>query len=202
MIKVLMLDYAGVVGTWDEDLFLENLSKTYSLSKKEVNKTLYDEDLFQEYETGQIDYKSFSDAFSKRSKKKVDPKEYLKAIKNVHRDKPEVISFIKTLKNKIKLVLVPQNGDGEWIVNKRDLRSVKIFDKIYVTYKFKVGKIDSIFFKQCIKDLKVKPEEILYFDDKQKYIDAAKKVGIGAFLFTNLNDFKENLENEIHKRFN
>ena len=47
-----------------------------------------------------------------------------------------------------------------------------------------VGKNNRTFFERILTDLKLEPEEVLFWDDEEENIAVARQVGIDARLFT------------------
>ena len=69
----------------------------------------------------------------------------------------------------------------------------KIFDKIYSSCDIGYGKLDNRFFDYIFNDLnrsgKIRPEEIMFWDDNQPIVNVAKELGWQGYLYTNFEDF-------------
>lgn len=59
------------------------------------------------------------------------------------------------------------------------------FDGVFSTAEIGFKKNDSRFFKNIVNSLNVNPAEIIYFDDSQSKLDAAKVLGIQTYLYEN-----------------
>jgi putative hydrolase of the HAD superfamily len=57
------------------------------------------------------------------------------------------------------------------------------FDTVVLSYKEKIAKPDTRIYQIAAKRLGVRPEECIFVDDKQVYLDAAEKVGMKGVLF-------------------
>lgn len=66
----------------------------------------------------------------------------------------------------------------------------KTFNGGIYSYKEHIRKPDPKIFELIIKKYKLKKEETVFFDDKEKNIKAAKEEGIKAFVFKNINDIE------------
>ena len=66
--------------------------------------------------------------------------------------------------------------------------------KVYLSDEIKLRKDSLDIFKFVIKDLKLKPSEILFIDDKKRATDLAKKVGINSITYVSSNNLKLNLK--------
>lgn len=56
-------------------------------------------------------------------------------------------------------------------------------DKIFVSYELGLLKPDAEIYKQVLRLLKAKPEEVVFIDDKLKNVEAAKSIGINGIVF-------------------
>lgn len=64
------------------------------------------------------------------------------------------------------------------------------FDGFFSTAEIGHKKNDPKFFESIIKSLGVRPQDLLFFDDSQSKVDAAKAVGIDAHLYTGVEQVK------------
>jgi HAD superfamily hydrolase (TIGR01509 family) len=110
-----------------------------------------------------------------------------------------LISFIKSLKEKkdIKIFILSNNfkeraeyyNHYPWIHN--------IVDKIYFSWQTGFIKPNPKAWELVLSENKLKPEECIYFDDKEENINVSKKIGIKSFLFTNEEELEKIINNEI-----
>ena len=70
----------------------------------------------------------------------------------------------------------------------------EIFDKTYSSTNLGYKKTSREFLSKIFNDLgDIKKEEILFWDDRIKNIEEAKKFGFNAELFISMEDFKEKM---------
>ncbi len=106
----------------------------------------------------------------------------------------ETIEFVKNAKSKGLKVYVATDqekykADYIWKV----IGAKNFLDGKFISCEMGLLKTDPNFFKEVIKTLGVLPEEILYLDDSQSKVDAAKKIGIDARLVTSFESMKSEL---------
>lgn len=63
------------------------------------------------------------------------------------------------------------------------LREMDVLDKYYFSWSLKSKKNKPEFFEKIIEELGIAPDEIVFIDDEQQNIDAAKSLGIDARLY-------------------
>jgi len=62
------------------------------------------------------------------------------------------------------------------------------FDQYFFSYQLGYSKEEPAFFEAVVRQLGVSPSEVVYWDDDQKNVDAAKLAGIDARLYTKIED--------------
>jgi len=192
MIKALILDADGVV-IKDHEYF----SVRY---KRDFGKSLNDE----------VITNFFRNEFRKASIGKADLKELLKERFNEWGWKgtfnelleywfrgeraldERVLEITKKLRSKgIKVCLASDNEKyrAEYLLNEVGLKSQ--FDDTFFSCSLGHTKSEPEFFQAVIKKLKLKPEEIVYFDDDPKNVANAKKVGIDARVYKSVSQLEK-----------
>ncbi len=68
------------------------------------------------------------------------------------------------------------------------------FDPCLLSYEIDVEKPNSKAYQKLIEALNLKPESILFIDDMEENVEAAKEMGIDAIHFTNIDKLKTELE--------
>lgn len=65
------------------------------------------------------------------------------------------------------------------------------FDGLYASAHLGAKKPDHDFFNKILKELKVKPEQVLFWDDSASHVKAASVLGIKSELYTGFQDYKK-----------
>lgn len=71
----------------------------------------------------------------------------------------------------------------------KTLKLEKFMDGSFISYNMGVGKDSKGFFERILADLKLNPEETLFWDDEEENVAVAKEVGIDARLYTTFEEF-------------
>lgn len=107
-------------------------------------------------------------------------------------DEP-TINIIKELKRKGKRVVCGTNViDSHYNIHLQ-LNQYDIFDKVYASHIMHIAKPKVAFFKEICKEENVDFNKTFFTDDAQKNIDSALACGIKAFLYTDANQLKNQL---------
>jgi len=186
MIKVILFDFAGVIGTEGYWLWLkENVPDL-------ENKKFYFESLSQKIDRAEITDEEFINGVAKGanvSSKIIKKEVFEKIIIN-----KELLAFITQLRKKYRIGLLT-NYHLDWIkelLANNDLD--KYFDGEIISAIYKTIKPDREIFQIALDLFKVNSSEVIFIDDRQKNVDGAKKLGIKSFLFTTNSKLAEDLK--------
>jgi len=186
MIKAIIFDFAGVIGTEGYSLW----AKEKKAQGIETSNT-YFHDISNMLDRGDITREEFTQDLSKKvgtDSKKIWG-EMFKKIK-INR---ELLNIITKLKKNYKIGLLT-NYNYLWM---NELFSIykleKYFDSKVISSLHKVIKPEKKIYQISLELLKIKPDEALFFDDRQRNIDGGKSIGIKSFLFIDNKKFIEDL---------
>ncbi len=200
MIKVLVFDFSGVLYSSRFEKFMKSILRLVpGLSGNEVIETFYNK--HQDYYSGLIDKNTlWNDAFYlldiPRTKfAKINKIIFEKGLFTENKYLPEVI---KKLSKNYKIAVL-SNSAKEMEMVFSTSKYHKYFTGFFWSHNERVRKPDERFYKLVEKKYKVKPPEILFFDDKLRNTSAAEKIGWKAIKFTekiydNESEFLKELE--------
>jgi len=106
---------------------------------------------------------------------------------------PEMIKLVKELKNKrMKIFILSNNFIERANYYDKNFPILKeITDKIYYSWQTGFVKPDIRAYQKILSDFNLKPEECVYFDDKEENIKSAASLGIKSFLFEGINSVRK-----------
>lgn len=106
---------------------------------------------------------------------------------------PEVVDYISKIKKKYKTGIV-SNFAKEWFhffAKKYDFS--RYFDVVSISGMTGIRKPEKAAFDYALRKLKIKPQEAVFIDDKQKYTDIAQQYGMIGIKFENVKKLKKDL---------
>ncbi len=100
---------------------------------------------------------------------------------------PAMIAWQNELKERGILTAILSNmGDHVHARMEREFAWLSDFDLLVWSYKLGIAKPDPAIYLHTLKELKVRPGEALFLDDKLPNVEAACRLGMKGVLFTNV----------------
>jgi HAD superfamily hydrolase (TIGR01549 family) len=104
----------------------------------------------------------------------------------------ELLSYLDSIKNKISLYIFTSGT----IQNAPEIKDKieKVFKKVFSAGDLGISKSDPDAYKLVAESLGINAEEILFIDDMEKNINAARKANLQTYLYQNNKDLVEEIE--------
>lgn len=188
MIKAIIFDFAGVIATEGYSLW----AKEKKVQGIEATST-YFHDISNKLDRGDITREEFTQDLEKKvgTKSSLIWGEMFKKIKI----NQELLSIIIKLKKNYKIGLLT-NYNHLWM---NELFSIykldKYFDSRVISSLHSVIKPEKKIYEISLNMLKIKPEEAIFFDDRQRNIEGGERIGIKSFLYTSNSNLIKDLRN-------
>ena len=189
--KAIIFDFGGVIINIDfvlthaafRELGVEDLDAKFSQTQQSG--------FFDRFEKGEISPESFRKEIKHYLSSDVSDKEIDAAWNKMLLDIPEQrIEWILKLKEEYHCVLLSNTNKVHYDYYRGSLESVHgykkfsdLFHKTYFSHEIGMRKPDADIYNYVLEDLKLKPSEVLFIDDTQKNIDAAKDLGWNCILW-------------------
>jgi putative hydrolase of the HAD superfamily len=180
-IKVLFLDMGGVIltngwGRKSRELAAEKFALDF-LDMNERHRMAFDS-----YETGKMslrDYLQLTVFYEPRS---FTPEVFMEFMYQQSQPLEPMLQFVQQLKAKNNLRIIALNNEGRELNDYR-IRTFGLdkFIDAYISSAFvHLRKPDKDIYELALDIAYVKPQEVLYFDDRMMFIQVARKLGINA----------------------
>ncbi len=176
--KVILFDLGGVVVRW---VGIQALSDLTGLSTLQVSERFKHSEIGNRFERGHCSNEDFIAEFRSLFDLTGSDAELIKLWNGWVQDPYDgIIETIKNLKTRYRVACLSNTNDLHWEHLKAYLDLDALFDRPYASHKIHRAKPDPDCFEFVIRELNVKPEEIIFLDDSQTNIDAALNIGMQA----------------------
>ena len=195
MIKVATLDLDGVYFLDSHENFKANLLAKYGLTEDKVVPVYFGSQRMVDYKLGKINGDEFWDWAIKEWGIEATKEELLRVLAGGYFINDKAKSLMDKLHAQGILTAICTNNFLERIkVIDEKLNFLKDFDVKVFSYEAGVAKPDMEIYRELIRASGVKPDEIVYFDDSEDAVGAAKKLGIRAFFYKGFDEMVEQLK--------
>lgn len=200
MIKAIIFDFAGPIMTWDNNEIYKKHETKHSL---ETGSLL---NLMDKYLHGANlgEYKDIFD-FYKKTKPSInltvgELNNIFQEANSTVRIRPEMITYIETLKKKYKIAILSNFTSGLEKLLKDVFNIYHLFDIVVSSYNLKISKPDPKIYLHTLEKLKIQANEAIFIDDREKNVKTAKTLGMEGILFQDFNQFKKDLNKILTKK--
>ncbi|MDP8299676.1 MAG: HAD family phosphatase [Candidatus Tantalella remota] len=122
--------------------------------------------------------------------------EFYEAWNSMFAPYPEMEDIIRTIKKKypqIKLILLSNTNESHFNFIRKKYKILDLMDEMVVSYEVGRQKPHPDIFKEALRVAGTMSKESFYTDDRADLIEAARVMGIRAFLFTGAEALREQL---------
>ena len=191
MIKNIIFDIGGVM--FDDST--QNINKVLNENSELLCKKVYGK-TFWNCVLGNTEVSDYIESF--KDDKDYDKIKYILSRDNLHISYPLIqanFDYISKLKDKGYYLYILSNitrDSYEYVNDTIDIN--KIFNGGVYSYQEELVKPDRRIYELIVEKYNLNKEETMFFDDKQKNIDAANEFGIKGVLFKTIEDIENNLK--------
>ena len=194
MIKCVIFDLGNVTIKFDETRTFKKWSSCGKYSYDEVKNYYKNSSARKAFEMGKITSKHFYETYVEDLGLKITVKEFEKCYCDIFTRNLEVEKIIKSLKGKIKLVLLSNTNEWQYEYARKKYKIISLFDDYVLSYKLGMRKPNPLIFIEVIKKSGTYPWNCAYFDDIPEFIVMARLIGIKAFQYKHNKKIKNDLK--------
>jgi epoxide hydrolase-like predicted phosphatase len=193
MIKAIVFDYGGVVGTDVMNFIHERVARKVGLPFENVKAEF--KKLSPAIQKGEMSASMFYLRLGKVLN--IDPNELEKiwtaTFEENARVNKEVVEIVRLLKNGGYKIALCTNNISPFVKMHNKHMDFSIFPVQIVSCEIGMRKPEKEIYEYTLKQLNVKADECIFIDDKPANIEAAKNIGMVGILFENARQLKEEL---------
>ena len=194
-LKAIMFDLAGVIIELHYHLTANELAKRAGVSPESLKDLLVTSDVLQRFEVAAISEEDFRKEVCHLLGIEMDPNVFDEVWNALLGEiSEERLLKLKQIEQKT-LILSNTNSIHERAFNEILLENSghnslhEVIDKVYFSHELKLRKPYKEVYQKVMEDQNLLPEEILFIDDREDNIQAARNLGIHVFHNKKLNDW-------------
>lgn len=194
--QAVVFDWGNVIGFSDRSIVVNFMCNSFHFSEAEFESANLEKRKAMKEGKSDID---FWLEYAKKNSVRLSkdwPQTYTSVLKDSVGADPNMYVLINELKESGIRIGMLSNIDDRYTKLIRDFGFYEPFDPCLLSCEMGLEKPDPKAYELLLKTIDLPAEEIVFIDDKQENVEAAKKVGIDAILF----ESPQQLRNELVKR--
>ncbi len=189
-----VFDWGGVLANNSREAIVFFLTQSLHLTPEEFEKANNKKRLAVKSGKSDLEYWLWYAEQKKIRLPKDWPTVYDAVIKKSIGVDPEMFSLVDELKKKQVRVALLSNIDDRYISLIRKYGFYDPFEPCFLSGEIGLSKPDPEIYERFLQEIGLPPHKIVFIDDSQENVDAAKKLGIDAILFQSPGQIKEELK--------
>ncbi|MDE1869827.1 MAG: HAD family phosphatase [Candidatus Micrarchaeota archaeon] len=180
MIKCILFDLGGVLVDFSDDDYFRYLSKVSGKKPKEVEKLL--DYWWRRIDLGLIHIKFFEEKIEKLLKIPKEKVQWIEFYEKRVKLNNKMMKLKKALRKRYKVAFLSNIDFSRYDIAMSRL-DMKHFDRDFASCYMKLRKPDPEIYKVVAKKMKLKPQEIVFIDNRLDNVLGARSAGMKALWF-------------------
>lgn len=194
-IKIIVFDLGNVLLPFDYSIAVHKLNKIKSgYGERLINFLKNNYDIHRNFEKGKIAEEEFCNTMLSSIDFIIDTEAFRKIYSDIFSVNTAVADLLPKLKERYKLVLLSNTNVIHKKYGYEHLEFFKHFDKLILSHEVQTVKPEAKIY-QCVESFtNCKPEEHIFIDDIEEYVQAAINKGWHGIVFKNSTQLKIELK--------
>lgn len=193
MIKTIAFDFGGVLYDYDGDVLLNEFVERSEKRPEALRELMSGSSLDRAHFRGEVKAGELLDILEDRVGLKMTEEELARIYADSVQPKEEVMDLVRELEGDYDLQLY---SDTPKILYEKVMTDMPVFDSFFaVTLSFRVGKLKDApdGHREVIEKSGHAPEEIIFIDDREEFVQQANELGINGIKFTEIDGLIKDL---------
>lgn len=183
-IKAIVFDLGNVLIPFDYNIIINKLDLIEEgLGKRFYNLYQINYHLHRAYEKSAITTEEFLSNMLDFTEHKIDSETFCKIYSEIFTVNEKLTRLLPVFKQNYKLILLSNTNYIHQQYGYKHYKFFEHFDKLFLSHEVKAVKPEPEIYNAVMAYTKLKPNEHLFIDDVQEYIDGAKNMGWNAIRF-------------------
>jgi HAD superfamily hydrolase (TIGR01509 family) len=193
MIRTITFDFGGVLHDYDGEVLISEFVERSEKGPEELREIMNGSSLDRAHFRGEVKADELLDILGDRVGLKMTEEELARIYADSVQPKEEVMDLVRELEGDYDLQLY---SDTPKILYEKVMTGMPVFDSFSaVTLSFRVGKLkdEPDGHREVIEKSGHAPEEIIFIDDREEFVQQANELGINGIKFTEIDGLIKDL---------
>lgn len=195
-IEALLFDLGGVVIDVDFDRVFSHWSLCVNQDFETIKTRFKFDSYYERHERGEIDASEYFSSLRRSLDISISDEVFIAGWNSIYVGEiPGVVTILSDIKDKLPIyAFTNSNLTHQSVWSKKYRHILTLFRKVFVSNEMGMRKPEPEAFKAISKEIGVRLDRILFFDDSLENISGAKEIGIQAVRVTSSEDIKNALK--------
>ena len=196
--KALLIDMGGVLVEID---WYDNVKKLLGqeFPRHEIHKYWISSPSVLAFESGRMSFSEFHLAINEEFNQSHDYDYFYSTFMSIILGpKKDVRAILLALQRRFTLGLLSNTSEIHIKTVQEKYGFIDVFDRLFLSYEMGSMKPEIDIYQQASDELKLKTEEIIFFDDGQINVDSAKSIGMDAYLVNSPQEIQSIIDNQYN----
>lgn len=191
--EAVIFDLGNVLAFHDNELLCRRLAERCGLTAAVVAERLAEPALWDGVNRGALDAAGIHQEVSRALQLELEFEQFIPLWSSHFTLNEQILPLVESLVGHVKLLLLSNTNAGHAAYLRPLLPVLDRFD--YLLYSHDVGlvKPEAAFFQLALERLDLPAAAVAFFDDFPPFVEAARALGIRAFVYRDLAGFRDNL---------
>ena len=193
-IKLVIFDIGKVILDFDHMITCNKLAKYSKKDARYIYDFIFNSEMLDEYERGEISSMEMFSAISGELGLDISFKKFKEIWSNIFTIKEGIEQLIHRVKTLAKIAVLSNTDEMHFEDIRDKVEIIKDFDWLFLSHEAGYRKPEKEIFEYAINKTGISPENIIFIDDIQEFVEAANKLGITGILYKDIITLKKDLE--------
>lgn len=193
-IKLVIFDIGKVILDFDHMITCNKLAKYSKKDARYIYDFIFNSEMLDEYERGKINSMEMFSAISGELGLDISFEKFKEIWSNIFTIKEGIEQLIHRVKTLAKIAVLSNTDEMHFEDIRDKVEIIKDFDWLFLSYEAGYRKSEKEIFEYAINKTGISPENIIFIDDIQEFVEAASKLGITGILYKDIITLKKDLE--------
>jgi putative hydrolase of the HAD superfamily len=183
MIRLIIFDIGDVLEHFNEEMYISYICHKLHINMRDF--TDYFLRLLERAEAERMTNREMLGRISKRFGVSVSSLEWGSSLRRMARVNKNIVGLANALGRKYKVVLLSNVSRSRYLQNRRiELFRILRYDRLFASCYMHMRKPEHRIYRHVLREMRVRPEEAVFIDDRLENVQGADEVGINGIHFT------------------
>ena len=193
-IKLVIFDLGKVILDFDHMITCNKLAKYSKKDAHYIYDFIFNSEMLNEFERGEISSMEMFSVISSELGLDISFEKFKEIWGDIFTIKEGIEQLIHQVKTLAKIAVLSNTDEMHFEDIRDKVEIIKDFDWLFLSHEAGYRKPEKEIFEYAINKSGISPENIIFIDDIQEFVEAANKLGMTGILYKDIITLKKDLE--------